>query len=255
MKKETIRDVMISCASFLFLVFLASLWAHTNLPINEEDTISVAKTVEKKTIYLTFDDGPSKHTKEILDILDTYSVKATFFVTGENPDYYDLIKEASSRGHVIGMHTFSHNYAKIYASETAYFEDLDKINALIEQQIGRKVTLLRFPGGTSNTVSRKYQGGIMSALSKDVLEKGYQYFDWNASNGDGNSYVGSSSLVNQALREVKDKHDVMMLMHDGTGNKATVEALPSILENLQKQGYEFKVIDEFTPVFHHTIAN
>lgn len=251
MSKKMLRDVVISSICFLLLIWLAFTWAQKYLPM---DTPVSSK--EQKIAYLTFDDGPSVHTKEVLDILKKYQVKATFFVTGTNPQYYDMIKETYQQGHAIGVHTFSHDYDKIYSSEEAYFKDIDKANDMIKKQIGHKVTLLRFPGGSSNTVSRKYQEGIMTSLSKAVLDKGYQYYDWNASNGDGNCYVDSSSLINIAMKEIRGKDEVMVLMHDGTGNKATVEALPTILQSMVKQGFQFKVIDQkSTPVFHHKIAN
>ena len=254
MRKEVWRDVILSSVAFLALMWVAFFWAQKYFPM-EQDSAAVAKVEEKKVAYLTFDDGPSKHTQEVLDILDTYHVKATFFVTGSNPEYYDLIKKADAKGHAIGIHTFSHDYGKIYSSEEAYFEDVNKTNALIEKQTGHKVNILRFPGGTSHTVSRKYSSGIMSTLAASVTQKGYEYYDWNASNGDGNCYVESDSLINTALKEIRDKKEVMSLMHDGTGNKATVEALPTILKSMLSQGYEFRVIDSSTPVFHHHIAN
>ena len=254
MKKEVWRDVILSSVAFLALMWVAFFWAQKYFPM-EQDTSAVAKLEEKKVAYLTFDDGPSKHTQEILDILEAYHVKATFFVTGSNPEYYDLIQKEDALGHAIGIHTFSHDYGKIYSSEKAYFEDVDKTNALIEKQTGHKVNILRFPGGTSNTVSRKYSSGIMSTLASAVTKKGYAYYDWNASNGDGNCYVGSDTLINTALKEIRDKKEVMILMHDGTGNKATVEALPVILKSMQSQGYEFRIIDSSTPEFHHHIAN
>lgn len=252
MKKVILRDVILSSMAFLFFMWVGFMWIQKYIPL-EESTATMAE--EKKIAYLTFDDGPSKHTQEILDILDTYKIKATFFVTGSNPDYYDLIKKEDELGHAIGVHSFTHDYKEIYASEEAYFADVDKMNALIQQQTGHTVDILRFPGGTSNTVSRKYSSGIMSTLATAVKEKGYRYYDWNASNGDGNCYFDSSVLINTALKEIRGKNEVMLLMHDGTGNKATVQALPIILKSMISQGYEFRIIDSSTPVVHHHIAN
>ena len=252
MNKKMFRDVVISSGCFLMVMWLAFAWAQQYLPMNAEP---VSTKTENKIAYLTFDDGPSIHTKEVLQILKKYNVKATFFVTGTNPEYYDMIKKTYDAGHAIGIHTYSHDYKTIYSSEEAYFKDINQINALVKKQIGHTVNILRFPGGTSNTVSRKYQVGIMTVLSKAVLDKGYQYYDWNASNGDGNCYTDSDTLINTALKEIRGNKEVMMLMHDGTGNKATVEALPSILKSMIDQGYQFKVIDQSTPVFHHHIAN
>lgn len=251
MDKKTTQKVLM--VSGCFLLFVAGM-AFVLKRMNPRDEMATAQTQEK-IVYLTFDDGPSKNTQPILDILDQYQVKATFFVTGIQPDYTSMIKEEANRGHAIGIHTFSHEYKEIYASKEAYFKDIDKANQMIKQQIGTTTPLLRFPGGASNTVSRKFCQGIMSLLSKEVQSRGYQYYDWNAENGDGNSHLDADTLVNKASKEVKGKDSVMMLMHDGGGNDATVQALPRILEALKKQGYQFRVIDATTPVFHHHIAN
>ncbi|MEG0527890.1 MAG: polysaccharide deacetylase family protein [Longicatena sp.] len=254
MRKEAFRDVVICCVIFLLFVFGASLWIQKFQPYDKQNTTTVSGEQEK-VVYLTFDDGPSQNTQAILDVLDTYKVKATFFVTGENISYQDLIFQEFNKGHAIGIHTYSHNYKEIYASEEAYLKDMEKVNALIEKQIGHKVNIFRFPGGASNTISRKYCNGIMKSLSDTLLKKGYQYYDWNASNGDGNSSLDSATLISTAIKEIGELDEVMLLMHDGAGNSATVKALPAIIEHLVKKGYTFKVINYETPVFHHHIAN
>lgn len=255
MNKTTIRDVTISCCAFLLFVFMMSLVMEHYIPRNSDQSTAVAKVQDKKVVYLTFDDGPSIHTEKILNVLDTYNVKATFFVTGEDATYEDWISKEYKKGHAIGVHTYSHDYKSIYANSDAYFADLEKMNAIIKKQIGHKVNIMRFPGGASNTVSRKYQSGIMSELSTMMEAKGYQYYDWNASNGDGDCSKSSGELVSIAQSEVGDQPEVILLLHDGTGNGATVEALPRIIEMLQQKGYEFKVIDNTAPVLHHHIAN
>ena len=219
------------------------------------NTQSVMKTESDKVMYLTFDDGPSQNTEKILDILDQYKIKATFFVTAEHPAYIDMIQEVYQRGHMIGVHTYSHHYEEIYQSSEAYFKDLEKMNDIIESQIGHRVKIMRFPGGSSNTISNKYQNGIMSQLTKEALAKGYQYFDWNASNGDGNSYFDKNTLIETGKREVEGKNRVMMLMHDAGNNTATLEALPTLLSYYRDLGFEFKVIEEECEVFHHKVAN
>lgn len=216
---------------------------------------SVMKNNHDKVMYLTFDDGPSQNTEKILNILDQYHIKATFFVTAEHTGYLDMIQEAHKRGHMIGVHTYSHDYAQIYQSSDAYFKDLEMMNDVIESQIGHRVKIMRFPGGSSNTISKKYQNGIMSQLTKEALQKGYQYFDWNASNGDGNSYFDKDTLIETGKREVEGKNRVMMLMHDAGNNTATLEALPTLLSYYQDLGFEFKVIEEECEVFHHKVAN
>ena len=139
----------------------------------------------EKIVYLTFDDGPSKNTQRVLDILDQYGAKATFFVVGHDPDHYDMIKKAYDDGNTIGLHSFTHDYAQVYSSEDAYFNDLDQIAQVVNDQIGYVPYLVRFPGGSSNTISEKYCPGIMDVLVNDVPARGYQYYDWNASSGDG----------------------------------------------------------------------
>lgn len=216
---------------------------------------SVMKNNQDKVMYLTFDDGPSQNTEKILDILDQYHIKATFFVTAQNPEQLDMIQETHQRGHMIGVHTYSHNYEEIYQSSAAYFKDLEMMNDVIESQIGHRVTIMRFPGGSSNTISKKYQDGIMTQLTKEAIKKGYQYFDWNASNGDGNCYFDKETLIETGKREVEGKNRVMMLMHDAGNNTATLEALPTLLAYYQDLGFEFKVIEEECEVFHHKVAN
>lgn len=221
----------------------------------ESEPVLAAKDAGQKVMYLTFDDGPSQHTRQVLDILDDYQAKATFFVTNEFPDYAPLMKEAIARGHVIGVHTYSHDYAAIYQSTEAYFADIERMQEVIREQTGSTTKILRFPGGTSNTVSARYCKGIMHVLSEEVSAQGYSYYDWNATNGDGDPALSPSELVAQAKREIGSQDVVMLLMHDGAGNQATVEALPDILRYCQEQGYEFRVIDETTPQFHHHINN
>jgi len=209
----------------------------------------------EKVVWLTFDDGPSKNTEAILDILDKYDVKATFFVTGENPNYFYLIKEAYERGHAIGLHTYSHNYKEIYDSEGAYYADLYKIGEVVEQQIGFVPTIIRFPGGSSNTISNNYCKGIMSLLTKNVLEMGYRYFDWNGSNGDGYTARYTKTLIKTLKKTVGNKQYVMLLFHDGNQSKKTVASLEESIVYLLEEGYVFKTIDEDTDGFHHRVNN
>ena len=123
-------------------------------------------TPTNKTIYLTFDDGPGPYTGKLLDILDEYGVKATFFVTNQFPTYQKYIKEAYNRGHSIGIHTYSHDF-KIYSSVESYFNDLNKMSDVIKKQTGIESKIVRFPGGSSNTVSKKYKIGIMKTLANE----------------------------------------------------------------------------------------
>lgn len=208
----------------------------------------------EKTVYLTFDDGPSENTARILDVLDSYGVKATFFVTGHEPDRRDLIKRAYEAGHSIGLHTFSHDYASVYASEEAFFSDLEAVGEVVKEQIGFVPYLTRFPGGASNTVSASYSPGIMTALAKDLPARGYQFYDWNVSSGDasGNN-VDVEKIVASSC--VEGYTNVMLLCHDSATKGTTVEALPRIIEFYRERGYAFAAIDRDAFVCHHGVSN
>lgn len=212
------------------------------------------KTDGTKTIYLTFDDGPSPLTQQVLDILDQYGVKATFFVTNEDPSYAYMIKKCYADGNTIGLHSYTHDYKTVYASEDAFFNDLDQIGQVVKDQIGYVPCFIRFPGGSSNTVSKKYCPGIMTALTADVQARGYQYFDWNISCGDGEHGHTSDQLAAAAC-DGGDYTNIMLLMHDGGGHEDTVKALPAIIEHYQSLGYTFKAIDRTALASHHAVNN
>ncbi|MFR7590126.1 MAG: polysaccharide deacetylase family protein [Longibaculum sp.] len=214
-----------------------------------------AKQDGKKICYLTFDDGPSQNTPKILKILDEYHIKATFFVTGTSPKDAHYIKEAYQKGHTIGLHTYSHDYEYIYGSLKNYISDLNKIKELVYQQTGVYTTYIRFPGGSSNLVSKKYNHGIMRRLTHKVIDLGYQYYDWTSINGDGEGIKTVRGLKKKAVEEIGDKEDIMFLMHDSANQENTVKALPSIIEYLIKKGYQFEAVENDTPTFHHTVQN
>ncbi len=213
------------------------------------------KAPARKTVYLTFDDGPSENTQPVLDTLDRYGIKATFFVTGMHPDYFPMISTCYQAGHTIGMHTYSHDYSDVYASIDAYWNDLNKIADVVRNQIGYVPCFIRFPGGSSNTVSANYTTGIMSELSQEVVNEGYQYYDWDASCGDGADHT-ADELVDATMADTSYGYQsIVFLMHDGTSKESTVEALPRIIEYFQSEGYEFAPIDRSTCVPHHGIGN
>ena len=210
---------------------------------------------ETKTVYLTFDDGPSANTQPVLDILDRYGIKATFFVTNINPEYKDMIRECYRRGHTIGMHTYSHDYAQVYASLDAYWQDLGMISDIVREQIGYVPCFIRFPGGSSNTVSANYTPGIMTELSQEVVAAGYQYYDWDASCGDGAEHTAEELVEATKIDTSYGYQSIVFLAHDGAEKQATVEALPSIIEYFQSEGYAFAPLDRSTCVPHHGIGN
>lgn len=208
-----------------------------------------------KVCYLTFDDGPSSNTKDILKILDDYHIKATFFVTATSLDHLHYIKEAYQKGHTIGLHTYSHDYEYIYSSQKNYFQDLNKIREVVHRQTGVYTPYIRFPGGSSNKVSRKYNIGIMKRLTHKVIDLGYQYYDWTSINGDGEGMKTISGLKKKAFEEMEGYEDIMFLMHDSATCTNTVKTLPAIIDELIRRGYRFEAIDKYSPTFHHTIHN
>lgn len=207
------------------------------------------KMAEGTTVYLTFDDGPNYYTKQILDVLDAYGVKATFFVmNGGNYNHY--MKDIVNRGHQIGLHTYSHNYKSLYATEQTYFEDLGKISAVVKEQTGVDTRLIRFPGGTSNTVSKC----SMKNLTVSVTDKGYFYYDWNTTNGDAAGASGSKTISDQlrfCSQFPKSSKEIVVLMHD---KELTAKSLPYIIEYYQSCGAKFGVLGPGAGEIHHRPA-
>ncbi len=226
----------------------------------KERTVTVQKQVVKRSaslgcgqpgvIYLTFDDGPSgSTTPTILNVLKKYNVKATFFVTNNGPE--DLVKREYDEGHLVALHTASHNYGKIYASDEAYWNDLNAVNSRVERVTGKKSNIVRFPGGSSNTVSRKYSSGIMSRLANDLESKGYSYFDWNLDSRDAEG-KGCSEVRNNVINGLSKSHGNVILMHDI--KESTACAIEDIVKYGLDNGYTFKVLDS-SIVCHHKTAN
>lgn len=216
--------------------------------------INVTVEEPSKVVYMTFDDGPSENTDKILKILKKYDAKATFFVTGNNQKYNSSIKKAADQGNTIALHTYTHDYANVYSSTTAYFEDLQKVSDMVKQITGKAPKYIRFPGGSSNTISAQYSQGIMSALDNMVHEKGYEYFDWNCSSGDAASNtVPTQDIVRNATS--CDYEQIMILFHDSSPKTTTVEALPEIIKSYKERGYVFKGICDDTSIFHHGVNN
>lgn len=215
-------------------------------------TTKAAQTDRRKVAYLTFDDGPSENTGKILDILDRYNVKATFFVIHHShmDSKYRAIVE---RGHTIALHSYTHSYRKIYASEDAYFDDLQKIHDFVQDVTGVDSNIIRFPGGSSNTISNRYCQGIMKDLKKDVLARGYVYHDWNVDSTDAAGNNRSPEVLLNNVKAGLTKRKCNILMHDtGSLKKTTVDALPSIIEYVRSQGYEMEPLTEDSKVIVHS---
>lgn len=212
----------------------------------------VAKiSTESKVIYLTFDDGPGPYTKKLLGYLRSYNVKATFFVTNQNPNYIYLLKEMAADGHAIGVHSLTHNWS-IYSGTNSYLKDFNAMHDIIKKQTGIDTKIFRFPGGTNNTVSRSYSRGIMTTLNKTMAENGYLNFDWNVDCRDTQGY-NSSQIADTTIGQIRNQKQSVVLMHDI--KNSTVEAVPTIIRYAKNNGYTFKVIDETTPTVRFKPAN
>ena len=199
--------------------------------IPEQEITEDAKKVKK--VYLTFDDGPSVYTREILDILKRYNVKATFFVTGMNESKYDeRLQEIVDEGHSLGIHTYSHVYSEVYKSLEDFKYDFNKIRDYIMEHTGEDVKLYRFPGGSGNgVVSYETREQIMDWLE----EEGIIYFDWNVSSGDGGSAIQEpEAIAERCIEGIKTRNTAIVLLHDASGKKNTVEALPLIIEGINQ---------------------
>lgn len=207
-------------------------------------------SVPLKAVYLTFDDGPSIHTEKILDVLSKYNVKATFFVTGQKPQYFDVMKSITDDGHTIAIHTYSHVY-DIYNSTDAYLTDFNKISDLIYKNTGTYTSIFRFPGGSSNVISKKHSEGIMTELSEILTKKGYEYFDWNVDSADTVT-KNPEKIAKNVISSLKSGRSIV-LMHDI--KEATITALPIIIEYCQQNGYTFLPLTDTTAPYHHKINN
>ncbi|MBR3199033.1 MAG: polysaccharide deacetylase family protein [Bacilli bacterium] len=205
-----------------------------------------------RTIYLTFDDGPNSGTTNIiLDILKEEGVKATFFVTCKGPD--ELIKREYDEGHTVALHTATHDYSIVYASDESYYNDLQTVQDRVKRITGQTSMIIRFPGGASNTVSRKYSPGIMTRLTQSTLAKGYKYYDWNISSGDAGGTNTASGVYNNVISQLRKQRANMVLMHDI--KPYTRDALRQIIKYGKESGYTFEKITMDTPMITQRVNN
>lgn len=214
----------------------------------EQDSGAWDESTGIRRVYLTFDDGPSTYTNEILDILNEYGVKATFFVVGKDgytEEYQRIVKE----GHALGMHSFSHKYREIYQSREAYQEDLTKLHEFLYELTGVDSKIVRFPGGSSNKTSKVDMQELISYLAQEDMV----YYDWNVSSGDASSaYVDAQQIASNVLNNVWKYNSVIVLMHDSSAKHATVQALPIIIEKIlaSENTVLLPISEETIPIQH-----
>ena len=202
---------------------------------------------EKKICYLTFDDGPSENTLQVLDTLDKYKIKAVFFVIGSevllDEKNQEILKEVSERGHLIALHTYSHDYKKIYASVDAFLDDYEKVFNVIEELTGQRPYIFRFPGGSYNSCVKYIRRDIITEMKR----RGFIYYDWNVSGEDSVGHPSKYTILKNIKRDLNRYHLPVVLLHDGQANKITANSLEDIIKYIQEQGYEFGRLDERTP--------
>ena len=203
-----------------------------------------------KVIYLTFDDGPGPYTDDLLRILDKYDAKATFFVV--NTDYVDVVKDIVAQGHAIGIHSVCHDYGVIYESGESFFQDILAMQQIIYEKTGVMTYLMRFPGGSSNTVSR-FNPGIMTYLTQAVEDCGFQYFDWNVDSMDAGGARDWEDVYENVIEGVEKRRISVVLQHDIKG--FSVDAVEKILIWGKKNGYKFLALDMTSPTSHHGVNN
>ena len=223
----------------------------TETEIQETEPVRTdSESDSERKVYLTFDDGPSSNTDAILDILKEYDVKATFFVVGKTDErsvkaYQRIVEE----GHTLAMHSYSHRYDEIYESKEAFAKDLNSLQEYLYEITGVWPRIYRFPGGSSNTVSKV----DMQELIEYLTDIGITYFDWNVASGDAVSRtLPAETIVNNCLSGIEKQKESVILMHDASNKGTTVEALPQIIEAIQEQGdtWILPITDETVPVQH-----
>ena len=193
-----------------------------------------------KVVYLTFDDGPSALTEDVLNILDEYGVKATFFVVAKDDETSkQRLREIADRGHAIGLHSYTHDYRKIYASVDAFLDDFAKEREIIYSATGEYPTMFRFPGGSVNSYNKK----TAKAIIDEMTRRGYTYYDWNVSSGDAEYGATRESIYRDTITQTKARTKAIVLCHDTNAKGDTVSQLPAILKELKQSGYRFDKLD------------
>lgn len=218
------------------------------LPVGADDMPE-----QEKIIYLTFDDGPSDYTPHLLCLLERYDAKATFFLVATPQCTDTILQTMVAGGHGIGIHSFSHDFKTIYSSEDAFFEDLYAMQNYLRENTGVTTTLMRFPGGSSNTVSRRYCRGIMTGLVEAVTEAGFCYFDWNVDSGDAAGCLDAEKIYRNVAAGVGGKERAVVLLHDVY--PCSVRAVERILIWGRGNGYSFRALTPQSEPCHHALQN
>lgn len=226
-----------SVGGFLIFTMIASML----LP-HEAFAQQAEGQAEKKTVYLTFDDGPSKYTSDVLNILAEENIKATFFVLGSEAESHpDLIKRIVKEGHQLGNHTYNHQYKPLYTDFREFWRQIVKTQLILEQIVGQRPALLRAPGGTYGNFDANY--------FTYLAEAGFSVYDWDVDSGDSKRRNVPAVEIINGVKHGSLKKNVVVLLHDGSGHGESVKALPSIIKYYKDKGYQFAAIPpEMKPV-------
>lgn len=213
---------------------------------------AAADDMPEKVIYLTFDDGPGPYTGALLDTLAKYNAHATFFLVNTGYEMDELLGRMVQEGHGVGIHSLNHDYKTLYSSEEVFWADLLGMQALIQEKTGLTTMLMRFPGGSSNTISR-HCPGLMSRLTKRVTEAGFCYFDWNVDSGDAYGCADEERIFQNILKGVRGKTTAVVLQHDIQPH--SVRVVERILRWGNANGYRFLPLTAEGPCCHHRVQN
>ncbi|SKA93167.1 Peptidoglycan/xylan/chitin deacetylase, PgdA/CDA1 family [Caloramator quimbayensis] len=247
------RKIILILFCFFILIISCNKRTSDNKTIKNKPQISQAAQNIKdegaddisfdKVIYLTFDDGPSKVTSKILDILKEKNIKATFFIVGkEIPGNEDILKKIYSEGHSIGLHSYSHNYRKIYSKDEVFIEEMIKTQQNVKDIVGISPNIIRFPGGSKNNLDAQ--------LLDKLHSLNFKIYDWNVSGEDGTNPSASPYTIYKSATKFKNPpKKIILLLHSGKVNKNTINALPDIIKYYKDKGYTFKSIDNTTPEY------
>lgn len=219
--------------------------------ISDEENAANETDVHK--VYLTFEDGPSENTLEILDVLEEKNVKATFFVTGkEDKKSQEIYKRIVEEGHTLGMHSYSNKYSELYYSEDNFKQDLSKLRGYLLGVTGVDAVYYRFPGGSSNQITNVPMENLIHHLNQE----GLVYYDWNVSSGDAtaSAYTPDEIVANVTSDVVKYKTSVV-LMHDAEDSGISAETLRTLIDALKEMNAEILPIDEDTSVIQYVKAD
>ena len=195
------------------------------------------------TVYLTFDDGPSPHTQELLDVLEEEEVPATFFLTGFQQDGAgDLLRRMRDEGHALGVHCWNHNYGTLYSSQEGFWEDFDRMEAFLIAETGVRPTLCRLPGGSAN---QEIPAQLREAILSGLTDRGYTYVDWNVLSGDDTDQVFSpQELLENVTARQKDQTQLVILFHDTPLTSTTPEGVRLVIDHYRELGWSFGTLEE-----------